>query len=594
MQQENSWAQWIIQSISPNGCILDPHLRHKLKFQYHYAAFVLGQAVREEQLFPSALDKRVLQYLVSIPVEQKRVSNEFNAFLLTLAWLYLESKSDSIPTEASDILLLGIDRHPVSSPEELLEKNNNFTAMSFFVLDTWYRRGKQTDNKTRQLLRHRFQQFQYEDGFFYDTTCRTNGGIPSLVYHAKMSAIALLQGVFNHDDEFFERGKRGIDALLSLCPIERSMAYGRSQNSLFGFANYYLALQILARTLGQKKYRAGVKQFHVLFDSLKNPDGEHGINLRNQNRQRDGFDAYMYPIVYNIYAWALRLFADALTPIPRPNIVEADMPKSQHLPKLRYFDNSGFVSVRQKSYCLYLNTKSHATCSQYIFDPRYETSVPIVVYKKGQLLVPSIPAMSKPALFFGDVSFKSHLRRRIFGIRNKIQRVLFAYPPDHAGFLPFFVNPRFYLLTIEPNEHKIQNNRLEAVSPLRMVTRSFKRLKHIKFSSLPVVGNVYYFMKFDETGIDFETHTSLDKSIRGRLYHLNLRLPDVIFRRDSQDPIWFCAESGIRWKHTPQPTSVHWHRIPGSDAPVCYARAWISGEHNKELKTHTRLEFTKI
>jgi hypothetical protein len=592
----SAWTRWILQTVASDGSVPDPHIRRSLSFQYQHAAIVLGQAVREGTLFPSAFILRVLTHFGAIPSSAKRVSSEFSGFLLTLAWLYLTEHSEGrrAPVE----LQKAMRDLPIRSPQELGRHNNNLAAMAFFVLDAWRRRGLSVREQDVSLLRAQFQGFQSDDGFFYDTTCQAGSGIPSLVYHAKMTAVALLQGVLNDDQEFFERGKRGIDALLELCPIEHSMAYGRSQNSIFGFANCYVALRILARTSSTTRYAQELRKTSSLIRGLENASGEYGINLGNDNARRSGFDGYMYSIVYNAYAWSMLLLADALALGKRPGANEANQWSESARDGVKYLGESGFASVQKHRYGLYLNiaTRSSAPlprCRHYQTDPRYEPAVATVIYSQDGVLVPSIPATPRqmPSFLLFSEGPGTKLGWYAFKLSEKLRTLCFPYRCGFAGTLPFFVGRWHRTVAVGPLVVERRKDSVQAEFQLQLLCRLLRRRFLDARAEARSVGSMRYTVCFDETGTDSCVQVRLERLPWGRFYHLNLRLPAADFEKASQMGWWHSPDAGIRWKHDPMPSRVEWDRRAGSDAPVLYARAWTVCQGTLELEMCTRIEF---
>jgi hypothetical protein len=412
----------------------DPYTRHPLHFQYHYAAFVLGRSCVADG-GGDALRDRVFDYLCALPDRERRITDEFNAFLLSLAHWTVRGVEPIFAARIADYL--GQLRLPTA--EALLWRNRNFAFMLRFALE--YARAGGATRGTALLNRigPELERSCRSDGFLIDTPLPAGGGFLSMVYHAKIAAVLVLDGVLLGNDARLTLGRRAIDVMLSVSDPGVALAQGRSPSSVFGFANLYLAARLLAGRFGDARYGQCAQAIHARLSEQLLPDGEMALNPARDNGNRHGFDYYYHVIVYNAYAWAMVLTANRIAPECPADSAQSPPSRPAVRPQYALFNDTGVISARCPGFDTYFTTRRHQTCSKLWHDPRYACLVPIVVMRGRRLVVPP-PAVD----YGGHVHFavqrgmRERLRFALSSLRFVRAGMRYHNFLDRGGFFPYF------------------------------------------------------------------------------------------------------------------------------------------------------------
>lgn len=553
------WASWISKQVQPSGLILDPDTGQSLPFQYHYTSYLLGQALSNPNHFSEETTQRGWAAFRRFPSELTRPSREFNAWLCTLILQHLPQAEEHAETIAS--LIAYLDQIGPTPLPDLKKLNNNFRAMALYTATEGHRRRPDLYSASYlEILRGQVLALQQPDGFVCDTSITGKPGLPSLVYHAKISALLVLQGTQYNDKEAQEAGQRGLSSLLALCPVRHAMAYGRSQNALFGWANYYLGLKVMASATADPRCSEAAIEVRSLIRDLEiQQRGEHALNLAGTNKARPGFDTYMYGIVYNSYAWAMCLLAESMSVSASPKDTASPVVASTTFFKMQTKDAAAYGSLYDPQ------------GSAYAQDPRYVPGIPAVVYYKNKVLVPAISLPPKPLFHWHDRRWYYRLRRFFLRAAQKVSGSKLEETAARAGFLPFLSSPgqRITAGAVESIQWIPEAGILNARYTLKRVRHN---LRPGNTSQAPL-GWLDWTLKTFHDGLFWHARIELSQPFSGEWAGLNLRLPDGRVEVTQQGGT---HENGTYWHCTPSPQGVVQKRVLGTDGPQLLYRGFQS------------------
>jgi len=592
------WGTWISGRIDKStGSICDPYLRNPLRFQYHYPSILLGKACELEDCFPDASSKKIWEYFSSIPWEEQEVALEFNSFLLSLVHYRLDRTGSPLADQLKDYLL----QFPLPSLASLEARNNNFTFMMRFVL-AYVRKhfSIARDTSLEAYTDTCLEKYCLRDGFIIDTSASDREGYPSLVYHTKIAATLLCNGIINHCKKDFLIGKKAIDVLLKLTRINYLLAYGRSQMSIFGYANLYLSLQILEYYYPESKYSCEVKAVQGLLKRLQFANGEVALNLARDNKSRPGFDRYMYSIVYNSYAWAIISFADWLIESgslaaknsfccnqeidPGKEISEDQL--SLVSERYTYYPDSGLLALWWERYHLVLNTKRFHCCRKLWADPRYQCLTPQVLVIQNKAVVPAIPFVlgGHVGLAYRK-TWREKIGKYISEFRLLVRQLPFNNFLDNAGFLPFLcVGKSVKICAGTQKTLKVMENDkgksltiesellLDACVYKGFLRRIFISKDNGREYSLGKQSCIKAEVTFDEESINFtyRVHIMKNNLRQLKLVHFNIRNSASVTycRRDDNRSI--VLDDSIIIQHSEDLDSWNEYTVPGTMGRVRY------------------------
>jgi hypothetical protein len=450
---------YLTKLVKSNGAFYDPYLNSPLNFQYHYSFLcaswcLLYQLGIMEDKANTIL--KVLNYWFNIPGKTKLTSLEFNNFALCLSYWILsdiESKDPNVKQIKAKLKneIQNLNHRNLLSLKPL---NNNFTALTALNL---FFEGMINNNikkmeQGKNLMHSKIINFQMDDGFFPDSnmsvdhSIEKNEGLPHLTYHAKIAMLVAFYAVIANDKRAKDAAVKAFENIVDIAsPIGETCFYGRSQNALFGYACLFLGLNIVYKFIdkNEKYYILGKKILDLVAD-FSFPDGHFAINLNKKEKNRPGYDGYMYPVVYNTYANTLFLLGLFLTPeilIENDKRIENNLRGNNltNIPHVTAYSNSGFLCVKERKFQFCLNFKGHLSCPKHFLDPRVAPLSLLYLNYEGVDFLPSIPYPKKSV---------SHLVKN----PNIIERVQYlrkhTLDPTIGGFLPYFHKHDTNLLVI--------------------------------------------------------------------------------------------------------------------------------------------------
>lgn len=594
------WSEWIAARIHASGEIRDPYSNNPLVFQYHYAAVVLGRLCDPTLDNDDPTTRRVWEFLKHLPLRDTNVSTEFNAFLLALAHFVATDRGADI----ADEFALYIELFPLPTLGSLEKRNRNFGFMLRFVLDYAdanldIDRGAEFRNALAGLLDRSLA----DDDLFFDTVATPNSGYASTVYVAKIAMTFLLDGTINGSDTQFQKGRRAIDALLSIADVDRVLTYGRSQLSLFGYANLLLSCRLIAAESDSANHADVAREIACMLASWQRPSGELALNPARNNPVRPGFDQYMHAIVYNAYAWALTRVADVLAPLETDADDEASSPERAQVRAhgVTHQADAGLIRHASERFDLLMALKRCNNEPKLRNDARYQPFTPQLIRIHHHDVVPPIP---KDIGGFMRLAVRRTLAERIASFMSAVRFVLspshFDDFLDRAGFLPYLMIGHHTKICpgtqskydVEITDAGIQ---LRSGFALDAVIRR-RRLNRKQVSTTTPVsnGDVMTRIETSQDSIVIEHQLDFSNSVprNARLVHLNLRLataPETM--ESSNDATTFRFKEGFTIQHAPIARSPQITRCTGATGEVSYVRASESITPNATRHIRTILTF---
>ncbi len=289
-------AHWLLRNQQPDGRILDPVHRQYGTYSDGFAALTFGLLYLEtaEQIWESACRR-------SLAISLKRpITSEFDQLAVLL--LAIHDHGGMFLSNNKIALKLYQGNRVVS---------NNWVAMRAlnYTLRAGLTGSRADDEEEATRLWDHVLNWQLPCGLFIDSP----GGMATPVtYHAKFCAtIALaLAHTDNLREELSAALQQGLNALVKLIsPAGVLVPYGRSRNSLFGYAAAILALSDGAKLFSQSQYYAAANRLLERLQRFQRPDGHIPAILNNDERTKDDWDVYLNNPDYNAYAAALLLLA---------------------------------------------------------------------------------------------------------------------------------------------------------------------------------------------------------------------------------------------------------------------------------------------
>lgn len=294
--------------------------------------------------------------------DETHASSEFNNLFYILSLLY---DKEGILLDYRKIILEKITHRPV---DQILSLNFNFRALrllNILLSDQIFKKNT-PEEEIMQEVDWIFK-LQDSEGFFTDSQINrgdTCSGVPHLAYHAKITMCVGLIAFFTKRKDFLSTFEKAMRAHLSIIPSQSLLFYGRSTNSTFGIACFYLNL-VLMEVLLFKNTTNIQHSVEDLLIQLQKKDGLLYINT-SRSLNRHGYDSYMYDVVYSSYACALLLLSEKIRLPNSPRFLEP-LPNPKDFV---IFEDSGFVTFKINSVKSCINFKGHQNSYKHLFDSR--------------------------------------------------------------------------------------------------------------------------------------------------------------------------------------------------------------------------------
>ncbi|MBC2714574.1 MAG: hypothetical protein HF978_04620 [Desulfobacteraceae bacterium] len=449
-----------------NGAIFDSNIQSTLNGQYHHTNFSLSGLLMYLLTSDEAYCTRsynALKYFVEVPLHDKAGGIDFNNFPILI--LYALINNTELEIDSSLIKLVEHYIENMSNHASLVKGTtygNNFVALrAVNQLLRYNLLGRQEDIDTSERLMEATLKWQLNDGVFYDFPREFNDpqGIPSLTYHSKITLMVLLYGLLSKENHIINRAIKGLEVLTALMAEDgEAFYYGRTNNALYGYACGIFAFRLAANFIECNSLK---DVFGQCEDSLfnycsgnMNSDGHLSIVPNRLEKERCGFDNYMYVTVYNAFTMTMLLLS---------SIVEksaCSIHNHNCSPEASYFAESGFMVYKGKKLSTAFGLKGHNYYQQYKLDPRFSCCTPLFLKFNGHDILPTIPfsapVSSKRKYQSFPVKFVSRLKKVFNEFRS--WGYLDNFNPLHAGFLPYIETTNEWLMPLCVDAVTISND----------------------------------------------------------------------------------------------------------------------------------------
>ena len=424
-----------------DGAIVDPLTGTTLDGQYHQAHFVFSAIFfylvsNDQHFYERGL--AALSYFTRIPLSQHLRAIDFSNFPLLLGALCLtDIKNNGEISELLDRYIAAmVHRADITDAQSY---GNNFIPLR--AVNHLLRHSLLGDPNDKAQASHFIDatlHWQFQDGIFYDypRAFHHPDGIPSLTYHAKITLMVLLYGLMKRQQHIIDHALAGLDALTNLMAEDgEAFYYGRSNNALYGYACGIFAFRLSAGYLktGEKasRYARCASKLFAFATKHQACDGHLYIVPNTAEKDRCGFDGYMYVTVYNAFMMSMLLLSALIKDITTSCAVQ---PAADFV----HFADSGFVLTKGLDTELAINVKGHNYNEQYLLDPRYTCGTPLLLRYRHNDMVPTIPFSYPKGVSpaSGNVLHRIvRTMRRAFATARRWE-YLQRFNPLHAGFLP--------------------------------------------------------------------------------------------------------------------------------------------------------------
>lgn len=364
-------ASWLRSNQQPDGRIRDPLHGDCGTYAGGMAALAFGLAFIHTGEASWAEACR----LSARAARQRPLSSEFDQLALLL--LALEERKAGMTIAGNEPVALYLGRRLVS---------NNWVAMRALNYSLRaHLTGSKSDTREADRLWEKVLSWQTADGLFIDSP---GGEATPVTYHAKFCAmLALAWTETGRDSSAMAHALRhGLDALYHLVsPSGMLVPYGRSRNTLFGYAAALLALRRGATLFQETRYAAASTLLEARLTRFQRPDGHIPCVLNDGEAEKADWDVYVNNPDYNAYAAALLLLAgDAVPAGPDPTDSGA-VPRVQRVGPLLTIRAGGlFAAVAAEGQAVPLGTP-------FFCDHRYYALQPLWIERDGAVLLEPAP-----------------------------------------------------------------------------------------------------------------------------------------------------------------------------------------------------------
>ena len=449
--------QYLADRQQENGAIFDSNIQSTLNGQYHYSNFFLSGLflyllTSDEEYYSKSYN--ALSYFVKVPWHVKAGGIDFNNFPILISYALINNAELEIDSSLRAVVTNYVE-HMVNhaSLEKGTTYGNNFVALRAVNQLLRYKLlGQQEDLSSSEHFMEATLKWQLTDGIFYDFPRKFHDGqgIPSLAYHSKIVLMVLLYGLLSGERYIIDRSIQGLEVLVLLMAEDgEAFYYGRTNNALYGYACGIFALRIAANFIDNNSLKDMFGQSeNALFNycsSNMNSDGHLYIVPNNLEKERCGFDHYMYVTVYNAFTMTMLLLS---------SVVEkhacAAIQEHRRLPEVSYLSDSGFMVYKGRKLSTVFGLKGHNYYQQYKLDPRFSCCTPLFLKFNGHDILPTIPFSAPVYSKRKYQSFPVKCISRLKKVFNEFRSwgYLDNFNPLHAGFLPYIETTNEWLMPL--------------------------------------------------------------------------------------------------------------------------------------------------
>lgn len=307
-------ASWLRENQQPDGRIRDPLHGDCGTYAGGMAALAFGLAAIHTGDTAWAEACR----LFARAAQQRPLSSEFDQFALLL--LTHEERKAGRQVTVREPVALYSGRRLVS---------NNWVAMRALNYSLRARTGSKSDAREADRLWEKVISWQTADGLFIDSP---GGHATPVTYHAKFCAMLALASMETgrNSSEMVDALRHGLDALCHLVsPTGMLVPYGRSRNTLFGYAAAILALRRGAALFQERRYAAVSALLEARLARYQRPDGHIPCVLNDGEAEKHDWDVYVNNPDYNAYAAAMLFLAHDGSHVPAAGGRAAEKPASE-------------------------------------------------------------------------------------------------------------------------------------------------------------------------------------------------------------------------------------------------------------------------
>jgi hypothetical protein len=301
-----SIARWLRENQQRDGGICDPMHGDEGTYAASFAGLAFGLMAIDtgDRIWSQA-------YLRSVSLAHSSGSDfdQLALLLLASAATRQTDASKHVPRPISDWRVPMVRQIDLCNGRRLV--SNNWIAMR--ALNYTLRAelaGSRSDRDTAARLWDKVMGWQLRDGLFVDSP---DGVATPITYHAKvcaMLALGLSEAALENA-ALQSSLRRGLQALARLVsPSGVMVPYGRSRNTLFGYAAGIIALRRGACLLNQPEYFELATRLHDRLRQFQRADGHIPCVLNDGETEREDWDVYVNNPDYNAYAAALLLLAE--------------------------------------------------------------------------------------------------------------------------------------------------------------------------------------------------------------------------------------------------------------------------------------------
>jgi hypothetical protein len=312
--------QYYSTLIDEDGSMRDPFIKSKIDFQYHTAYYVLTSFILSFLSGDRAYEAKALKTLNYIVGIGNRVNRDVNPFICIAMCLSHSFTRDERIKKTISKYISELEVFP--SINQNKKSANNFYALKALalVLRSQINESQKDINEAQDIIFNLFIHWQDEDGFFYDKPfdVRSKSGTVHLTYHATMWMIMTSLAMILDDKTLKASAVKAFNALKAVTSPTGLFSYGRSNNASFGHSSALLAgtLQSILTDNGNGELAFRDLMFGII-DSSKSSDGHLRITPNNMEKERMGFDKYMFVSVYGAWTLSLTLLSHTIKPLQK-------------------------------------------------------------------------------------------------------------------------------------------------------------------------------------------------------------------------------------------------------------------------------------
>ena len=400
--------------------------------QYHISCFVLMTVNSDEDIqIQNEIITLCLEALAKEwTMEKNRYAADFT--LENLCWAHYTCSSIDLKSKIREFLLnhsyvLNVNIDAYANDYYLLRYFNYTYFIKFLSLK--FTIPVDLENKVRKVCS--------TDGILADTFVNCNA-IPDLAYHSRNLQILLGIYLFNPEEFVASSIQRAVEFIYQYsCNNGRFCVYGRTSGLVYGYASLFMAL-----------HSVGVDKVDAKFLKLRDVLLHEFIDRKNSlifvtaagkgDVSRRGFDSYVYPMVYKLFACSRIFLISSNKTLTDINVKISEL--DTLVVNSQYDESTGFLVARNDGMEKIVNLIGHPDAPIRSNDSRY---FPLQILNCTSVEIPSAGiyyAESRP-----QSNFHEKLIRKYKDFKNKL------FKDPSVGFLPNYLyqNKKFLISKYE-------------------------------------------------------------------------------------------------------------------------------------------------